>query len=75
MGKKCYVVSTGRTPTLIWCKMSQFSFTPPRPAKLRCIDTARNKEEKLELLIADTEQEQSRSTEICSEDKLSRFCH
>lgn len=51
------------------CKMSHFSFTRPRPAKLGCIETARKKEEKQGLLITDMQRKQSRCTETCSEDK------
>lgn len=48
--------------------MSYFSFTPPRPAVLGCIETAGNKEEK-QGLLTDMQREQSKPTETYSEDK------
>lgn len=45
------------------------------PAKLRCIETAKDKEEKQQLPVVATQQEQLWFLVVCSEDKSSTFHH
>ena len=54
---------------------SNFSFNPPRPAKLRHIEPASNKKETQGLLLTNRQQSDGWFTEICSADNLSRGHH